>query len=332
MPQNMTELSAPWRGARDQMTWTEEEVKRSGAGLGESAIPQVFYDFSQRLRTRFAYSIANGLERKFTAVPNPATMEAAGGAEPYSLFAFINDHPNTLFAGLAANGGTWTTVMQTSSTAAASLRHKNRMIGYDSDVPKPLDEARNMLHGLDSAMIRLTYTSPAASGFYKAPVKWEDSGWPTKVLFLSQAGMDRILMLLRGRNDVWSQPGAAGLTGVAYNGLEFCPLPRLDEVAIYQDSTTALVTEGASAADGRGPRIYVVDTDAFKVVFGMSPFLDLKDPRWQPNEPTTWTQWGIIQYNFVCAHRWTCAIITPGTVAGTFPSETLTAAQPYAAY
>lgn len=333
MPQNVTTLVANWRYARDQMTWTEEEL--DAAGSASSNTPQVYYDFQTKLETRFVNSTVQGMERKFLAVPNPNTCEVSTGSEPYPLHFFINDHPNTLW-GSGTNSSdavAATTVMGVSPTAGTTLRHKNRVFGYDVTTAKPTDGSqRNMLNALDDAMIQLQYVSPAASGIYKTPASFEDSGWPTKVLLLGQRGMNRVMNILRGRNDTWNNPGAAGLTGVVFNGHEFVPCPRLDELAVYVDAGNALATEGASGADGRGPRILIVDTDATKAVFNPKKFFERKEPRPWPSQPTTWTVWGLVSYNFVCPHRWTCGIVTPGAVTGTFPSETLTAAQVYAAY
>lgn len=329
--QNMTTLVAKWRFARDNQTWTEEELAEAGAGAGADALPQIYFDYKAKLEQRFAVSAGNGLERKFIAVPDKTTMEADAGSEPYPLHAFINDHPNTLFNNPST--GTWTTVMGVSPTAATSLRHKNRMFGYSSKTANPTDDAQNMLNALDSAYTALGYVSPAASQFYRAPAKWEDSGWPNKVLMLSQKGMDRMTSILRGRNDVWTNPSQAGLTGQMYNGHEFVPLPRLDEIAAYLDNaSTALVQEGSATGLGTGPRIFIVDTQSYNAVFRRGKFFEFKDPRWHPFQPTTWTVWCILHYQFVCPHRWTCGIVTPGTVAGDFPSEVLTGADVYTAW
>lgn len=332
MPQTSATLIAPWRFGRANITWTEEELEHNGVFSGDpGGLSGRYLDLWSLKESQAMVSIGNGMEDKFIAVPNKDTMESPSGLEPMPLHSYINDHPNTLFSLQAA--GTWTTVMQQSPTAAATLRHKNRVFGYNTPDAKPTADGRNMLNALDSAFVDLNYQSPALSSFYRAPAKWQESGWPSKVLMLSHRGMDRVTSILRSRNDVWSKPGDGGITGQMYSGAEFIPLPRLDAIEAYRGASgTTLVTEGASTADGLGPRIFIVDTDDYTPIFSPNKMFERKEPRPWPNQPTSWSVWIIVHYNYVCTKRWKCGIVTPGNVTGTFPSETLTASQEYAAF
>lgn len=332
MPQVLTRWSSPWRFAVDSYSWTEEEeALNAGSSYTEDARFQQYKSLLTKLEMRVQTSIANGMETKWWAAPQSTTMEAAAGKEPYSIPAFVNESTTGLFTqNLAATTNDFTTLEQIAPTGSKT-KWKNRIVGYNSSAVKPTSGDRNIINAMDDAYLQLNFRPPAGKEAY-----FEPNTWNSIACFTSRKGMMVMTDLLRQGQDWYTMrenPDAA-FTGPTYGGMELVYVPALDAAAVYKHSTanSGLVAEGDTNAAGRGPRYYLLNAKYLKTVFHKDKYFVRKPPMSPFNQPFTKTVYINSYFNNVCTARHVHAIITPGTVSGSFPSMTLSASQVYSAY
>jgi hypothetical protein len=333
MPQVLTRWSGPWRFAVDSYSWTEEEeTLNAGSQFTDDARFQQYKNLLTKLELRVQTSIVNGMEAAWWALPDASAMETTTGKKPYSIPAFINEQTNTLFGSQVTDGvvTAFTTVEGIDPTAAGKLKWRNQIIGYDSTAVKPTSGARNVINAFDDAYLSLRYRPPATKEAY-----FEGDTWNQLVCFTEKKGMLVMTDLLRQGQDWYTNrnnPDSAFL-GPAYAGVELVYVPQLDAAKLYLGaSSTSNVTSGDSTGIGRGPRFYLVNAAYLKTVFHSDKYFVRKPPMSPFNQPFSKTVWINVYFNNICRGRQFNAIITPGTVAGAFPSQTLTQSQVYAAY
>lgn len=333
-PQNLREAIAPQVYAYDAYTWSDQEAEQNGqnADLTQAARSMMYANFLTAKKTYTQGSIFNGMETKFMARPDPATMEGASQTEPCSFFHLYNEFPNSLYV---FNSVSMATKHQINPAAAGNTRFRNHIFGYDSSSVAPAAGAKNLLNALDTAANRLTYKAQSAGGAVRAPQNWEDSGWPTKMCFWSYTGLEKLLDLARQRNDTWTKVNELGMSTPVYRGIEQVAIPSLETAAVYPtDNYTANAspnTEGNTATINRGPRGYVIDMQGTHALFNRDHFF-----KWHPLVRPT-NQFATIQYidawyQYMTTAPWLSGVIVPGVVSGTFPNYTLAAATPYSAY
>lgn len=335
-PQTVVTAIAPEVYGYDAMTWSEQEAIKNGqnAALTTEARSMMYLDFMTQLQTRIQVSLANGMETKFLAIPT-ASMEGASQTEPCSLIHLINEFPNSLYVNNSVSMGT---KHQINPAAANNIGFRNHIFGYDSISANPTGGVvgnKNLLNAMDTASLRLTYDAPKGFAFGKQPQNWEDPGWPTKLSMWSYTGVEKIMDLARKRNDTWTRVNEMGIENPVYRGMEICAIPGLETAAVYTTDTyttnTAPNTEGHTDTDGRGPRGYIIDTTGFNVLFNKDKMFQFKAPIQRENQFVT-VQYVDVYYQYMITAPWTCGIIAPGTVSGTFPNYTYTASQVYDAY
>lgn len=326
--QTMTTVVAQWRFGTYNYMWSKQEEILNGGSADFSPEARVmkYYDFIEKKETEFAYTAAEGVEASMFAVPDLTTMEDTSGLAPMSFFATFNDHANGLFNNITGTG-TFTTRYQVNPTLAGKTLFKRRLFGYTSAIVNPTGGARNLLGALDKAYIHLNFKKPFVPNSQTR--NFEDAGWNRKIGLTSQTGVEKLMDLLRQRNDNWGAQQDLGLMGdLNYKGVEIFAIPAMETAAVYHSdygTPATLVTEGASSTNS-GPRIALVDNEAFKVVFNRERMFAREKPRTLDNQPFTNVVWGDVYYQFTCAYPHLCGLITPGTVTGTFKAgnETLT--------
>lgn len=336
-PQNLREAIAPQVYVYDAYTWSDQEAEQNGqnADLTQAARSMMYANFLTAKKTHTQGSIFNGMETKFMARPDPATMEGASQTEPCSFFHLYNEFPNSLYV---YNSVSMSTKHQLNPAAAGNTRFRNHLFGYNDTTVNPTGGAKNLLNALDTAANRLTYKSQSAGGAVRAPQNWEDSGWPTKMCFWSYTGLEKLMDLARQRNDSWTKVNELGMQVPIFRGIEQCAIPSLEtamvyptEAANYFTTNAAPNTEGNSDTTGIGPRGYVIDMQGTHALFNRDHFF-----KWHPLVRPT-NQFVTIQYidawyQYMTTAPWLSGVIVPGTVTGTFPDYTYTPSPVYSPY
>ena len=333
MPQVLTRWSSPWRFAVDSYSWTEEEeALNAGSSYTEDARFQQYKSLLTKLEMRVQTSIANGMESKWWAAPISTTMESSSGKEPYSIPTFVNESTNGLFSqNTASTANDFTTVEGINPTTTGKTKWRNRVVGYNSTAVKPTSGNSNVINAMDDAYLQLNFRPPAGKEAY-----FEPNTWNSIACFTSRKGMLVMTDLLRQGQDWYTMresPDAA-FTGPSYGGMELVYVPQLDSAQLYKHTTanSGLVTEGNSNGAGIGPRYYLLNAKYLKTVFHKDKYFVRKPPMSPFNQPFTKTVYINSYFNNVCTARHVHAIISPGSVAGAFPSSTFTPSAVYSAY
>lgn len=327
---------------RDYIRWTKQEAVHNGQSgdFSEDARSIKYFNFNKSLDVAQQVSTANGMENKWAAVPNASTMDFLGCTEPNSIFHLINEFPNSLYVSVA--GGTFTTKHGISPATYPSFR--NHIFGYNSTAASPAANAKNMINALDTAAERMPYAPPTGMGFDRSPENWMRDGWGNKVAQTSFTGVEIVKDLLRQRNQTWTMTNEMGMSRPVYQGMELVSLPSLQTAAIYPSNTTDAteavgygtntnpVAEGTSAAYGRGPRIYITDSDAYGMYVNTEGYFNRGDVIEYENQPGTYAQFVDVWFNWANFKPWLTAVIAPGAVSGVFPSITYDADTIYTAY
>lgn len=335
--QILTRWKVNWRFSKDHMAWHDQEVLlNSHAGMSESAVFQQYKDFWDKLQRNMWSSVYRGLDDQLFAVPDNAGMEADDGKIPYGLFAFINDHPNTLFT--LGPSGSFTTVEKIDPTASGKQRWRNQVFGYERDnawIPNadPGVNAvtpRTIIEALDDAMEDVRFIPPEG-----AKQQYFESGLLDAQLFItSKKGKNEIVRLGRRTSDAFlSMRDDTHVPNPRYAGYDILRSVPMDTGAYYRNAAgTALVTEGDTNAAGRGPRVLVVNGNYIKGVFHSLRYFHMTDVLTPYDQPFSHSKVVDIWHNTVCRSRMRQAIVTPGTVAGVFPSQVLTPTLVYPAF
>ena|SRR5690349_7922600 len=336
--QLLTRWKIDWRFCKDHMAWHDQEVLlNQGSGMSAGAVFQQYKDFWEKLQRGMWTSVYNGMERMLWAVPDKTKMEASDGKTPYSLPCFINEQTDTLFnkQTTAGPGGAWTTVEQIDPTATGKLNWRNQMVGYTDVgifVPTggPVTTAsRTLIEALDDAIEDVKFIPPNGT----KEQYFEDGELDSQVLFTTKKGKNEVRRLQRRDNDEYVSGKAD-----AYNprpkhaGFDLVRVEQLESTALYKNATTGLVTEGDTNAAGRGPRIYVVNGNYIMACFHALRYFHMTDTLTPYDQPFSHAKVVDIWTNNVCRSRMRQAIVTPGSVAGAYPAQILTAAQVYGAY
>jgi hypothetical protein len=325
---------------RDYIRWTKQEAVHNGQSgdFSDEARSMKYFNFNKSLDVRQQVSTANGMEADWAAVPNPTTMDFLGCTKPNSLFHLVNEFPNSLYVNA---GSAFTTKHGINPGTYPSFR--NHIFGYNSTAASPAANAKNIINALDTANERMPYSPPTGMGFDRSPDNWFSEGWGSKVGLTSHTGVEIVKDLLRQRNQTWTMTNEMGMARPVYNGVELVGLPSLQTAAVYPstaDATVALgystnttaVTEGASTAYGLGPRIYLLDTNAYGMYVNSEGNFNRGDVIQYENQPGSFAQFVDVWYQYFNPMPWLCGVVAPGTVTGVFPSITYVADDIYTQY
>lgn len=318
--QTVTTASARMRfGAYNYMWSKEEELLNGGsADFSPEARVMKYFSFLEKKETEFAYTAAEGIEQSMFAVPDKTTMEDTSGLAPMSFFATFNDHASNLFNNITGTGA-FTTRYTIDPTLGGKKLFRRRLFGYTDPGVAPTGGKKNMLGALDKAHIHLDFKRPFVPN--SSTRNWEDAGWNRKIGLTSLTGVEKLMELCRFRNDNWGNTQTLGLMGnLNYSGMEIFGIPAMETAAVYHSdygTPATLVTEGASTTNV-GPRIALVDTEAFKILFHAERMFAREKPRTLDNQPFVNVVWGNVYYQFFCAYPHLCGVIAPGTVTGSF--------------
>lgn len=348
---SLTRWSGPWRFSRDYMRWTDQEVGLNDPeGMTEDAIYQQYVDFQDKLERELWTSMYNGLESSMWIPPDRLTMEAQDGNVPYSIPAGCNEGPNRLFnhltytdpiSGLAVAGtGQWTTHQTVDPTMPGKAKWKNMLAGYNSIIdPKAVNLAaatgakgRSLNAALDDAYVRSGFQPPRTRHQkYFEPA----SQAAQKVIFTSPKGITETFSLQRSANDRWAKfpKNDASMDMPSWGNVDIVQVDMLEIMPLYVNvAGTALVSEGAATAAGRGPRFYCQNMKYQRVVINRNRFFERTPVLTPYDQPFSHVQVVDLWWNNIYRSRMRTVLVTPGDVVGMFPSQVLTAAQVYAAY
>jgi hypothetical protein len=344
----------PWRFYNDFQSWFDHEVLlNSGSGMTDAAVFQQFVDFRNKLNQQTVTGTFRGLENALLAVPDPNTMEGlsvtSSNPAMYSLFAYANLHPNTLFQNPNVTSGSFTKVAGLDCTQAGLLKWRNQMVGYEHGgitVPTALVDGltagslsheRTIVEGLDDAIEEAKFEPPRGpngEGRY-----FESGALTDNVILTTRKGKNEVKHLYRKKQDAFVKPNDP-YTDVEYGGYPILRIELLESAAVYAATVTGttvntLTYEGSSALDaalnmatawkmGTGPVFHVLNLKHLSPVFHSERYF-YRHPVGTPwNQP--WAHTAITDFytNLFCDSRMRQVVLAPGKVTGNFQLGTQT--------
>lgn len=340
----LTRWKIDWRFNKAYMIWHDQEVVLNGGQgqMTEDAMFQQYKVFWDKLQRQLWTDVYNGLEAQMWAVPDKTKQEAPDGKTPYSLPCFICEETNTLphSQTTAGPGGAWTTVENIDPTAVGKTKWRNQINGYAATHPltattpgnlgTTAPPARTMINALDDAIEDVKFIPPNGT----KTQYFESAELNNQCLFTTKFGKNELIRLMRQDQDSYvskdRQDAHYGFP--KYAGFDIVRVEALETTALYKNATTGLVTEGDTNAAGRGPRIYVTNGNYIRGTFHKDKFFEMTDVLTNPSQPFTHVKVLDLYTNNACRSRARHSIVTPGSVAGAWPNQTLTPAQVYPAY
>ena len=142
---NTAKGRAHWRYLRGSASWTDAQVKGVEGTTNASALAQTYINQADETINEAVTSVINAVETKFVATASNSDMEAAGGLEPYSIFASVTSN------GLAPSG--FTTVHNINPTTIEG--YQNAAVSYT--VSSKFDQSAGILASFDTAYQLIEY-------------------------------------------------------------------------------------------------------------------------------------------------------------------------------
>ena len=306
-PQVLEAHEVNWRFAVDHMSWTDQEIElNAGGGLSKSARHHQFKRLKRVKEQRLWTSILNGMESALFAVPDKTKQETAGGTDPYSIPAFVNERTNGLFVNGA--GGDWTVIE--GINPATESKWRPQTVSYDN---LTANDSANLLAAFDEMYLSVKFDTPPTKQEY-----FENPSLFAQFIACSKDGQTNYTQLLRASQDTLVTPGRQDPAYMKpqYAGIDLEYVSELDSAALYNDvATTGLATE--EAADKIGARFYWLNGQYLAPVFHTSRYMVKHPVMTHPNQPFTHIVPCDSWYNVVCRSRQRQGIVSPTTdIAG----------------
>ncbi len=301
----MKQISAPWKFSSFNYFFEDEEI-----ALNDEDVDR-FEKLDQVYESSAFNSCIQGTEDSMWAVASSADMEAAGGKQPYSIPAAINEFSNGLTSG-------WTTFMGVNPSSIPQWRPQQQ--AYTMATISDPKSNTGLLRALQRMSSKVTFkpVSFGKTGKYQEPDKRD-----ALMILCNLDGQTQYQNCLYATNDRTTSPSEAGNKGgVFYQGRELQYVTKLDYAGIYSGAaagTTASQTDpntGASiancAADG-APRFYFLNGKYVKPLFNKNRFMQMKDPMCvdPATRPNTYIQWYMNQQQLWFASRKRHGIVYP---------------------
>lgn len=329
-------VRADWRYRTANTSYHDQEMILNGPSKMTGANRfQTFKRFWTKIQKQLWTDVWNGLEGVPWAVPSTTNMESTNGLAPYSIPCFVNEAPNGLFNN--QTGDVWTTVEGLANNVPLSQRWRNHVEAYSDTIPfaptaGPTTTTYNtIVQGLDDAFADAKFDQPVGPH----GEQFENDDLAQQMVFTTKKGINEYKKLIRLSNDHFTSNGndAALPGGAIYQGHKMYRVDKLESTALYRNvAGNALVTEGDTNALGRGPRFYVINSKYLHPMvhderkFYITPLIT------PANQPFSHTLVFDHYHQIWCISRQRQVIVSPGAVTGTFPSQTYTPAQVFAAY
>ncbi len=282
-PQVTDTISVPWRFAKFEYTYTDQEVMLNGGSsqLNRKAKFQQ-YKKLKRIKEQAAWTSGlNGMEDLITAAPSTSEMETTSGSDPYSLFAFISEdttnyHPSG-----------WSTIQGVDP--AAESRWRNQVSTYDHT--SPLDNSDGIITSFDDMIEDVKFEPPQTRREY-----FENPTLNKCKILTSKQGVTLYKQALRANNDRLvggTSPQDPDYTNPVYSGI---PVKKVDNL-----STAAVYTSAVEAAGE--PRYYWVNFNYLKLILHADRHFVKKGPMVHPNQPFSYVCYFDVWFNLFCRSR-----------------------------
>lgn len=264
-------ITVPWRFTRVPITWTEKEIL-----LNEGGANSQFHQYKKLIKSKWqaAYtSLLNRMERNFAVAASNATMEAATGKAPYSIFATVTTD------GLAPSG--FTTVQGVNPTTESKWR--NQTANYTAATPFDVDNG--IVAGFDNIAQTTVFSGPGTKEEY-----FTNSKFSSKVILTNREGRRDYMKALRANNDITR----VGAQDPSYGEPVFDNIPVKAAEAFDDQATWS----------SGSPGFLFLDMEFIKLVVYTEKWLDKTEPERYPDKPDTWVSWVDAWYNvFNCSRQ-----------------------------
>lgn len=291
----LTQWEVPWRFSQDHMAWSAQDEE-----LNDGDQQTMFKKRRASIEQRFWTSYLNGIDGCMTDAPNKATMEAAGGLAPMSLWSHMNEQTNTLFNTVttAGTGGAWTTIQSIDPTSKTRWKSAQQTYPASAFVLDTNGAAPPIFKAFDQLWLKLQFDTPGTHKEY-----FENDRLFRQVILTTSDGIARIKSALRSINDRTPSPQDAGYVNPKFNGIDFVYVEDMETKALYSKSgaTTTLGTE--AGANVTGPRFAWANFNYLKAVFHDKYYLLLLDQFHPDKQPTTNIIPSQTWWNLVCTSR-----------------------------
>lgn len=307
-PQTVTTWSVDWRFLRDSMTWDDETVNLSTAGMGRNARHRELFNFKEQIEQAMWTSMINKMEAALWAQPDGSTMEAAvdsGGEVPYSIPVFINEDTNTIPLGFSNDS--ISTIQGINPSTKTNWKHQTETYTEGS------------VNGANPNLLRAMSKMVRKVGFDDLPGKEEYSDKATmpSVVWASLNGVAEYEDSMRQTQDSFVYTGRQdpAYAKPTIHGIPVEYVSQLDTAAIFPTGTSgAYSTEDstdATSPDNEGPRYFFVNCADLCPVFHTEMYMK-KHPVLTPyNQPSRHTIYVDTYYNLTCKNRRTQGLVYP---------------------
>jgi len=340
-PQVLEEWEINWRFAVDHMAWTDQEVELNySSGMTRAAKHHMYKELKRRKEARLWTSMINGMEDALFAQPQTASMEASTGKVPYSIPAFVNEFPYSLWGyyttasitapegsslgqdGSAALPGAFATVESLNPITEARWRCQQR--SYTSAlafgqtyatvttgtaaVPGPTPTENNILTAFDDMWTMVDFKAPPTKQEY-----FENGNMFGQFIACSRLGLNTYTRILRSQQDsfVTTSRQDPAYMSPSYAGIDLQYVSNLDAALLYPDSADAIAHTETNGGTHDGPRYYWLNAKYLNPVFHTSRYMYKHDTMRHPNQPFTTIMPVDSWYNCVARSRRRMGIVYP---------------------
>lgn len=275
-------IVAPWRFAHNMWAYTDQEIELNAGGDGASQKIQ-FKDIRTSKQQATKVNTLTNLETALWATHSDATMEQAGGTDPYSIRSFITED------GLAGSGSTLTMGVSPSTRS----RWRNQVSNYAAATI-----STSLQGGFDDMWRKVDFQSPGA--MYKGEIR--QTNYDKFRILTNLDGIKNYVAITRDandrlqvQNDIGTYNGRGNTGGVTFNGLGVDYIKQMDSI-------------GYSTGQ---PRYFWINTDYMFPVFHTSRYFSELEPMRSPNQPYTWVVHTDVWYNLIIRSRQRHGILVP---------------------
>jgi hypothetical protein len=324
-PQVITQWSVPWRFTKVDLVFTDQEI---GLNAGELSRGAMFHQFKRLRRVKeqnFYTDLCNGMELDLFRTPNNATMEVAGGTEPYSLFCFLTEFGATLTdpmpTGTVPPGFT---NIQTIAPAAET-RWQNPVEPY-FDSPAVSGTAGPQVWDGFTAMSKMYYRLR----FEQLPKKQElgtTTNFGGAFIFTSLQGIVNLEHGVRANQDTFrggQNPSDPHYGALNYRGIPVLYVEEMDFAQVWDSGAATNAGEfnntvtraGGATIDPaqQGPRYVFIVPEYIRKVVKRDRYMHMEGPFSPSAQPFTRIIVSDTWHNNICRSRQRGGgIVTPGT-------------------
>jgi len=302
-PQVITDNAIPWRFLRDHTAHVDKEIDLQVSGMTAEAAFDVYFSVKYAKEMRMWTSKINTMETAMAALPDPNTMEVAGGTDPNSLIVFNNEATNGLLNGYSVIQGLapatfpkWVPQQGTYAQLPATGA------GAGWDLWGAFDDMLIDVH-FDTLPGREEYATKSSGKYF---------------ITTDKEGRTNYQEGARRSNDNLAQGGHQdpAYSNIKYAGIDIMYWAALDTAAIYDDGSSGFTDQ--ANANAAGPRYFWWNGDWVYPVYHTTKYCVPHPEGYltHPNQPDTQVLWYDSWYNWRCDSRRRLGIV--------YPSATLT--------